>query len=116
MANNKAEDKKYDQFAALAYQREIETELDKLNQDIMKWKKGEFDFKELNYKIQHNYTKRLRKIDDFYDYFDSKTEVVRAIASGILTSADIPKQMLESIKEEHENWKKMLKRKKTEKA
>ncbi len=78
----KAAKKHFRKLAAIAHERELGNELNKLLSEFDRWKKGEIDPFELNDLIHKHHDGIARNLYKFYVYADPETAVCKAIQRG----------------------------------
>ena len=81
----------------LAWKRELETELAKLEDQFKLWRKESIDAFELSDLIHKFHDGENRKIYKFYAYHQSPFAVPSAIARDVILQSEVSKELLEVI-------------------
>ena len=96
------------EYAAEAYERELQRELAKLDASFSKWRSGNIGSGEMSYRI-HQYEKGpSRELYKKYNHGEDAFNVAYAIVTGILESEAIPEDLISAI-EKNINFYQMLK-------
>lgn len=90
----------------MAWQRELDEQIALLAKRFDEWRGKKIDCFQLNDFIHKFHKGPSREIWKHYDYFDAKTIVVMAVASGILKKEEIPQDILQHINERIKSYKK----------
>ena len=93
----KAARKKLRQLAMIAYERELDQEMEKLSRQFDKWRSKKIDCFELSDLIHAFHQGASRDIWKTYNYLDPDMAVSRAVAKGILKKDEIPEERLKYI-------------------
>jgi len=101
--------KKLSQLASIAYERELDQELEKLGQRFDNWRNRKIDGFELNDLIHKFHQGTSRDVWKTYNYLDADMVVSRAIVIGLLKKEEIPEDLLETIKSHIDFWKNRIK-------
>ncbi len=97
MRYTKAQKKKLRQLAAIANERELDQEMEKLYQHFESWKKKEIDCFELSDLIHKFHQGASREIWTTYAYSDPDMTVSRAVVLGLLKKEEIPEDLLDCL-------------------
>jgi hypothetical protein len=93
----KAQKKKLRELAAIANERELDQEMEKLYQHFENWRNGKiscFDLSDLIHKFHQGASREIWKM---YAYSDPVMAASRAIALGLLKKEEIPENLLDIL-------------------
>ena len=96
---NKKQKKKIKELAHLAWQREIDKELNSLSKGFEKWKNKEIDSADLVELIHKFHNGSARQIWVKYNNSNLEEILIFAVASDILKKEEIPENIYNTIKE-----------------
>ncbi|MEI6336055.1 MAG: hypothetical protein WCS87_15960 [Methylococcaceae bacterium] len=88
------------EYTVKAYDRELHSELVKLDMIFSEWRDGKIDSDELNYRIHQYYSGSSRDLYKKYIKYNranDDTNVAYAIVTGILNRDEIPAELLEAL-------------------
>ncbi len=80
---------------ALAWQRELDVELGKLEEHFRSWKDSAIDAFELSDRIHKLHDGESRELYKLYTYHNSPYAVPSAIARGLICESEVSKQSLD---------------------
>jgi hypothetical protein len=93
----KAQRKRLRRLRDIAYERELDQELEKLYQNFHKWHNKEIDGFELNELIHGHHQGASRELWKFYMNADPDTAVARAVKMGLFEAEEIQGDVLELV-------------------
>jgi hypothetical protein len=85
------------QYLTLAYERELQRELAKLDQSFREWREGKISSGELSHRVHQYETGPSRELFKRYNGDVPDMIVAYAIVVGILKQEEIPTELLEAI-------------------
>ena len=93
----KAQRKKLRKLAGVAWECELDQELEKLYQQFLNWRNKKIDGFELNQLIHDHHQGPSQEIWKFYTYAHPDTAVARGLNFGFLKKAEVPQGIYEII-------------------
>ena len=93
----KAQKKKLRELAGIAYERELDQEMEKLYQNFENWRSKKINSFELSDLIHKFHQGASREIWKMYRYDDADTAVSRALALGFLKKEEVSEDLLEIL-------------------
>jgi hypothetical protein len=90
----KSQRRRLQELAALAYQRELNAELAKLEVEFQRWRSGDLSPHELSELIHAFHDGPSRKLFSRYDRKFRDVAVAEAVRHGVLTEAEVGSEML----------------------
>jgi hypothetical protein len=90
-----------------AYERELHSELTKLDQGFSEWREGRISSGELSHRIHRYETGPSRELYRTYNDGDRDLVVASAIVSGILDRDEVPDVLLEALRAPINFWASM---------
>jgi len=94
---SKTKKRRLRELAELAYRRELARELATLDKHFESWRKGETTPWELGDLIHKFHDGRSRDLYVYYTRGDRSDKVARAIVIGLLSEAEVGKDLLEEL-------------------
>jgi len=85
------------EFWREAYERELHSELTKLDEGFSEWREGRISSGELSHRIHRYETGPSRKLYKTYNDGERDLMVASAIVSGILDRDEVPDVLLEAL-------------------
>ena len=82
---------------ALAWERELEQELNKLEEQFRSWRSGTIGAFDLSDRIHQFHDHEARDLYKYYSYRNNLFAVPGAIAKGIIAESEVSRQLLEAI-------------------
>ncbi len=82
--------RKLRELAALAHDRELSLELEKLEDAFRRWRSGEIDPHQLNDLIHAFHQGPSQKLFSSYAHSDSTVPVAAAVARGVIARSEVP--------------------------
>ena len=86
------------EFAALAYERELARELDTVEVGFSRWRRNEVSAHELSELIHAFHDGAARRLYSVYHGEVIEMAVGSAIARGVLTEEEVPSEILEALR------------------
>ena len=94
----KAQRRRLRELGAIAYERDLSTELSKLETEFERWRAGEIDAHELSDHIHRFHQGPARKLFSQYDHRNLGFAVAHAIHRGLITQEEAGADAIEMIR------------------
>lgn len=101
----KAQRKKLCELAGIAYERELDQELEKLYKQFNNWRDKKINGFELNELIHGFHQGISRYLWKFYNYIDADSAVAGAVAKGLLKDEEVPEELIIIIRHQIDSYK-----------
>jgi hypothetical protein len=96
------------QLAGVAWEAELESELEKLFEDFLKWADDGMDAFDLSEKIHNFHNGISRELYGRYTALDPEMTVPRAVALGVVGEMELGEALLQELSPQIESYRKQF--------